>query len=159
SANNFAYTSGATTGTGTSSGFSLRANSLTTGTGANFSSTSLTSGSLVNIDVNSTAAASNTQKALNVVTAGANATSTQTTYGGYFANTHTGTDSTNVAGYFSASGGTNNYAGIFNGGNVGIGTTAPIAMLDVQGSSYTLGGSGDTTGNGTTSSTDVTRIH
>ena len=157
-ATKFDYVSTVTTGTGTSSGFSLQANYLTTGTGANFSSTSLTSGSLVNINVASTAAASNTQKALNVTTSGANGTSTQTTYGGYFANTHTGTDSTNVAAYFSATGGTNNYAGIFENGNVGIGTATPIAMLDVQGSIYTLGGSGDTTGNGTLSSTDATRI-
>jgi hypothetical protein len=58
----------------------------------------------------STAAASNTQTVLRVNQTGANATSTQTTYGGYFSNTKTGTSSTNVAAYFDASGGTTNYS-------------------------------------------------
>jgi len=48
-ANGVSITSGTTTGTGTSSGLSMIANSLTTGTGLNVSSTSLTSGKLVNI--------------------------------------------------------------------------------------------------------------
>lgn len=105
--------------------------SLTSGTGFTASSTSLSSGTLASYSVNSTAAASNTQKALSVSTAGANGTSTQTTYGLYATNTHTGTSSTNVAGYFSASGGSNNYAAIFNAGNVGIGTTAPASSLSI----------------------------
>ena len=108
----------------------ITANSLTTGTLISASSSSLTSGSLVSLSSTSTAAASNTQKVLNVTTSGANATSTQTTYGGYFSNTHTGTSSTNVAGYFTASGGTNNYAIIVptGGGNVGIGTSTPANL-------------------------------
>lgn len=118
-----------TTGTGSNSGVSITADSLTTGAGLNVSSSSLTSGSLVNLSSTSIAAASNTQKVLNVTTSGANASSTQTTYGGYFTNTHTGTSSTNVAAYFSASGGTNNYAAIFESGYVGVGTTAPGATL------------------------------
>ena len=43
----------------------------------------------------------------------------------------TGATSTNVAGYFSASGATNNYSGIFAAGNVGILTTAPTFPLEV----------------------------
>ncbi|MDP1710785.1 MAG: hypothetical protein Q8L46_02495, partial [candidate division WWE3 bacterium] len=44
---------------------------------------------------------------------------------------NTGTTSTNVGGYFSASGATNNYAAIFENGNVGIGTTAPTNILSL----------------------------
>jgi len=57
-----------------------------------------------------TAAASNTQKGLWVAMSGANATSSQTTYGGYFSNTKTGTSATNVGLYSTASGGTTNLA-------------------------------------------------
>ncbi len=46
-----------------------------------------------------------------------------------------GTSTTNIAGYFSSAGATNNYAGIFDQGNVGIGTTAPAAKLEIDGSS------------------------
>ena len=58
----------------------------------------------------STAAASNLQTLLEVNQSGANATSSQTTYGARFINTKTGTSSTNVAGYFEASGGTSSIA-------------------------------------------------
>ena len=108
-------------------------NSVTSANAFALSSSSLSSGSLFNLAVTGTAAASNTQKALNVSTSGANATSTQTTYGGYFSNTHTGTSSTNVGAYFTASGGNNNYAAVFDQGYVGVGTTTPIAPLDVNG--------------------------
>ena len=48
----------------------------------------------------------------------------------------TGASTTNVAGYFSASGATNNYAIIVpsGGGSVGVGTTAPESLLELQGS-------------------------
>jgi hypothetical protein len=60
----------------------------------------------------STAAASNTNTLFRVNQTGANATSTQTTYSGYFSNTKTGTSNTNVGLYATASGATagNNYA-------------------------------------------------
>ena len=118
-------TSTSTTKTLTNSPFSLSANSLTTGTGFYAASSSLTSGKLANLLVSGTAAASNTQTVLNIGTSGANATSTQTTYGLYSTNTHTGTASTNVGGYFSASGGTKNYGLIVAAGNSGFGTTEP----------------------------------
>ncbi len=124
-------TSGVTTGTTTSSAVSLVANSLTTGTGLNISSSSLSSGSLVNLAVTGTAGASS-QKVLNISTTGV-ITGTQTTYGGYFSNTHSGGTSTNVGLYSTATGGTNNYAAIFEAGNVGIGTTTPGTLLEVDG--------------------------
>jgi len=106
-------------------------NSVTSSNAFAMSSSSLSSGSLLNLAVTGTAAASNTQKVLNISTSGANATSTQTTYGGYFSNTHTGTDSTNIGLYATATGGSNNYAAIFEGGNVGITTTTPTAKLEI----------------------------
>lgn len=93
-------------------------NTLSSNTGLALSSTS-------------TAAASNTQKVFSISLSGANANSTQTTYGSYITNTHTGTSSTNVGGYFSASGGTNNYGLIIEAGNVGIGITAPTAFTHI----------------------------
>ena len=56
----------------------------------------------------STAATSNLQKLFEISTTGANSTSTQTTYGAYLSNTHSGTASTNVGLYTTASGATNN---------------------------------------------------
>lgn len=59
----------------------------------------------------STLANSNTQKLFEALLSGANANTTQTTYGGYIKNSHTGTLSTNVGLYVEASGGaSNNYA-------------------------------------------------
>ena len=55
-----------------------------------------------------------------------------TGYAGYFSKT--GASVNNVGGYFSASGGTNNYGLIVGNGNVGIGTTAPTFKLQVSGS-------------------------
>lgn len=45
-----------------------------------------------------------------------------------------GTATRNVAGYFSAAGAANNYAGIFDLGNVGIGTASPTHKLEVSSS-------------------------
>jgi hypothetical protein len=57
-----------------------------------------------------------------------------TGYGLY--STKTGASTTNIGGYFNASGGTNNYAIIVpsGGGSVGIGTTTPVSTLEVSGS-------------------------
>jgi hypothetical protein len=102
---------------------------------------SLAAGTGLKLSAASTAAASNTQKLFEVAVSGANATASQTTYGAYFTNTHTGTSSSNVAAYFSASGGTNNYSALFDGGNVGIGTATPNtnAKLDVNGNIFSSG--------------------
>lgn len=65
-------------------------------------------------------------KALNISQTGA---TSGTDYAGYFSNT--GAATTNVGLYATASGATNNYAAIFEAGNVGIGTTTPGALLSV----------------------------
>lgn len=103
------FATAVTTGTGSTAGMVVTANSLTTGNGLDVSSSSVTSGRVASFAATGTAAASNTKTALYATTSGANGTATQTTYGGYFTNTSTGTTSTNVAGFFTASGGTNNY--------------------------------------------------
>ena len=122
-------------------------NSLAGGTGLALTSTS-------------TAAASNTQTLFKVDLSGANATSSQTTNAASFINTHSGTSSTNIAGKFDASGGTDNYgiyattgvgtngvAGYFAAGEsdnsyaiiaasgrVGLGVTTPNSTVQIQGS-------------------------
>jgi trimeric autotransporter adhesin len=89
------------------------------------------------LSTTSTSAGSNAQKMLNISLSGTNATSAQTTYGAVISNTHGGTTSTNVGLYATASGGTTaNYAALFPAGNVGVGTTAPAATLDVAGTIY-----------------------
>lgn len=62
-----------------------------------------------------TDAASNTQTVFRVNQTGANASSAQTTYAGYFSNTKTGTTSTNVGLYATASGGSTNHALLIHG--------------------------------------------
>jgi hypothetical protein len=126
---------------GTASGAAISALTAAAGTNsinnADFAQTwswdTLSSNTGLLLSSSSTAAASNTQKILAIALSGANSTTTQTTYGSYITNVHTGTLSTNVAGYWSASGGTNNYAALFAAGNVGIGTTAPANLLEIRG--------------------------
>ena len=85
------------------------------------------------LNSSSTAATANNQKLFEVFLSGANANASQTTYAAQFSNTHTGTSSSNVAGYFASSGGTNNYAIIVpaSSGDVGIGTSTPTSKLHV----------------------------
>src|SRR3954467_11704905 len=80
-------------------------------------------------EVTQTSAAAN-MVAIYAINSGATA---GTGYGLY--STKTGAGTTNVAGYFSATGGTNNYAGIFDQGNVGIGNTAPGTKLVITSNS------------------------
>jgi len=65
-------------------------------------------------------------KAANITHTGA---ITGTGYAGYFSKT--GISTTNVGLYATASGATNNYAAIFEAGNVGIGTTTPSTPLNI----------------------------
>ncbi|KYG61634.1 hypothetical protein AZI86_18210 [Bdellovibrio bacteriovorus] len=52
--------------------------------------------------------------------------------------TWTGSNATNTALNVNATGGTTNYAAIFSGGNVGIGTMSPGALLEVNGKAKAL---------------------
>lgn len=63
----------------------------------------------------STAAASNAQKLFEVSLSGANSTSSQSTYAGYFSNTHTGTSAVNYGLYAEASGSPATISGRFSG--------------------------------------------
>ena len=76
----------------------------------------------------STAAASNTQTVFRVNQTGANASSTQTTYGGYFSNTKTGTSSTNVGLYATASGGSSNTAIQIGAGDLKLPSAAIVSL-------------------------------
>ena len=117
--------------TATGIAMALNANSVTTGNALSISGNALTTGNLVNIASTSTAATSNTQTLLNLALSGVNGTAGQTTYASQIANTHSGVSSTNIGLLLSASGASTNYALIINGGDVGIGTTAPAKRLDV----------------------------
>ncbi|HYX29054.1 MAG TPA: hypothetical protein VE863_10845 [Pyrinomonadaceae bacterium] len=59
-------------------------------------------------------------------------------YGGYFytSGTWNGTSANSVGIYATATGGTNNYAAIFDQGNVGIGTTSPLTKLHTKGQGF-----------------------
>jgi hypothetical protein len=101
-----------------------------TATAASLTADSLTSGSIMSLTSSSTAAsAGNT--GLNIGISGANGTGGISRYGIKSALTSTGATSTNIAGYFSATGATNNYGLIVENGNVGIGTTVPGAAVDI----------------------------
>lgn len=102
----------------------------TTGNGLDINSSTVTTGNLVSIGLTGTAATSNTKTGLSVTSSGANGTASQTITGLKSIVTNTGTTGTNVAGVFSASGATNNYAGLFTG-KVGIGTATPGYDLEV----------------------------
>lgn len=134
STNALSFNSAVTTGTTTSSAFAFNPSAVSSGTGLYLASSTLTSGLLMNLQVSGTAAAAS-QTALNILTAGANATNAITTYGAQISNTHTNaTSGTNVGLYLNASGATTaNYGLIVNAGNVGIGTTTPSRTLDVTG--------------------------
>lgn len=109
-----------TTGTGTSAGFQLVADSLTSGNAIDLSSTSATSGSLFAIASTSTAAASNTLTGLKIAMSGANSSSAQLVSGATISVTNTNaTSGTNAALTLSASGAT---------GSVG---TAPNRALNI----------------------------
>ena len=107
-ATNNAFSSNNSTSSTTSSAFALTVNSLTSGTGAYFASNNITSGKLVDIVLSGTAGnptAAN-RYGLSVTVSGVSANTTS--YGIYANTTTSGSSSTNIAGQFFASGGTNN---------------------------------------------------
>jgi hypothetical protein len=105
---------------------------LTTGIGESIVADGLTTGTAESITSASTAgAASGSSYLLSLARSGTNTNATHTAYGLSSTVTNTGTTSTNIAGYFSASGATNNYGLIVNAGNVGIGDTTPASLFTV----------------------------
>jgi len=82
----------------------------TTGDEVLITANSISSGNGLDVTSNSTAATGNTQTLAKIALSGANASSSQTTYGLSVANTKTGTTSTNVGLFANASGGTTNYS-------------------------------------------------
>ena len=162
SGSGLSLTSTNTTQVTTASALALNVNSLTEGTGLYAASSSLTTGKLVDLQVSGTAAGAS-QTALNILTTGANATSSITTYGLQVSNTHTGTSSVDYAGSFTATGGgttstaiglyatasggtTANYAGIFDAGQVLIGaTTATTGSLSKLNIISSMASNGSTT--------------
>ncbi len=86
----------------------------TTATAFSITSATLSSGTLLDLTVTGTAGISS-QKALNISTSGA-VTGSNSTYGAYISNTHTGASATSVGLYATASGGQTNYAAQFAGG-------------------------------------------
>ena len=103
-----------------------------TGPATSHTTTAPASGNIIDL-ISTTTASASADKGLNVALSGANSTASVTRYGTYANVTTTGTSSTNVAGYYSASGATNNYGLIVAAGSVGVGNTAPAATLDVTG--------------------------
>lgn len=129
---NAATTALTVTQSGTGNIVNLTGDSITTGTGLTLSVDGLTTGSGLAID--STSTAFNGGKLLNLTASGALG-SAGTVYGVYSALTGANANNTNIAGYFSASGaGSTNYGLIVENGNAGIGTTAPINKVEINGS-------------------------
>jgi len=96
---------------------------------------SLGAASGLKLSSTSTAAASNSQKLFEALMSGANVTSNQTTYGGYFSNTHTGSFSSNYGVVGIASGGSTWNAGV-------AGTSSGTNGFGVTGSSSSTSGAG-----------------
>lgn len=123
-------------------------NTATSGNQFAISTSSLTSGTLVKFSSSSTASASNTQTVLSVATLGANGTSSQTTYGAQFSNTHGGSTSTNIAAAFTSSGATTNISAQFQAGLVDVqtnGSTTESAGGERLTGTWATGGSATTT--------------
>jgi hypothetical protein len=136
----------------TETAFSATANALTSGTLFNLSSTS-TAG-----------AGSGNSFLLDLSRSGTNSNASHTAYGIRSQVTNTGTTSTNIAGYFSASGATTNYAVYspsgysYFGGSFGIGSDAPTQTSKLAVVTTGLATTLDVTNNNTGSTAYGTRI-
>jgi hypothetical protein len=146
-----------TTNAYNTSSYNFISNGLTSGTAMYLSSNSITGGKMLMIDgntntfttgtleqiaSNSTGATGGTTNQtttmLNLASSGVNAYSGHIAYGLNSTVVNSGTGSMNVAGYFSASGGTSNYGLIVDQGLAGFGTTTPTEKL-VVGAGYNMG--------------------
>lgn len=94
-------------------------NSITNDTALLLKTASMSSGSLLALQIASTAAASNTQKGLDISLSGANTNISQTTYGVYVSNAHTGTSRKNIGAYINVTGSLSK--GISSNSDLGIG--------------------------------------
>ena len=119
-------------------GFTWQSSTLTSGmlgkyslTGTTAIATGANSGSALTIASTATGFTGATQSLLAVNSSGTNTNASVVMKGINSTVTNAGTTSTNIAGYFTASGATNNYAAIFDAGRVGIGTTTPGVTLHV----------------------------
>lgn len=111
----------------------------TSSTGFTLNSNSLTTGNAFSINSNSTdGSSSGSSILLNLSRSGTNSNSSHTAYGIFSDVTNTGTTSTNISGYFSATGASTNYALLTENGNswfknhVGIGSTAPSSTVGLR---------------------------
>jgi hypothetical protein len=86
-----------------------------------FTANSLAGDPAISITSNSTAAASDLQKGVNIALSGANSNSGQDTYGVYSVNSHTGTTSKNYGGFFSAVSGASANYGVYAEGDGAVG--------------------------------------
>lgn len=126
-----------TTGSNTTSGFQIAANSLTTGSGVDIRSTTLSSGTLLNVTSSSNAAVSNTQKLADFSLTGSPSNTNQTTTTIRVRNetVSPGGGDKNIALELSSLNGANNIAMYVSNGRVGIGTSSPTAGLHIAGGS------------------------
>lgn len=118
--NPFILTSGVTTGTGATAGIQNVFNSLTTGNGLDISSSSTTTGAIEKITSTSTGL-NNTKGSgglLTLLSSGAYSSSSRTGIGASLIMTNTGTTSTNIPLYVSATGATTNNAIEVGGGDI-----------------------------------------
>lgn len=98
---------------------------------------------MIDISSASTGAASNLQKVVNITLSGANATSTQTTFGVYSSNTHSGTSNVNYALYGNTANeglGSSAVKGVADAGN-GVSGTSSSAFGVSGASTSSFGGS------------------
>ena len=113
--------------------------SATTATAFQMTSSTLSSGTLLDLTITGTAGISS-QKALNISTSGA-VTGTQTTYGAYITNSHSGASASNVGLFAGASGSSlgawGNTAAVFENNGAGFDPTITVQNLSNSTSSYT----------------------
>lgn len=133
-----AHVPATTTGTGATAGYSLIANSLTTGNALDISSSSVTSGNIAKITSTSTAAASSTLTGLNIAISGANGSTAQTVTGATISVTNTNaTSGTNIGLALTASGATTD--------NVALSTSAGrIVQTSASATAFESGPNGGT---------------